>query len=75
MTQDERPHSSFWTSKTGLAFLVFAAIGTYYLMVEHRSHLFAALPYLLLLACPLMHVFMHGKGHGGGSHEHEGRKP
>jgi hypothetical protein len=28
------------------------------------------LPYLLLLACPLMHVFMHG-GHGGhGGHDH-----
>ncbi len=26
-------------------------------------HFMGALPYLLLLACPLMHVFMHG-GHG-----------
>jgi hypothetical protein len=29
-----------------------------------------ALPYLLLLACPLMHVFMH-RGHGG--HHHPGQ--
>lgn len=28
-----------------------------------------ALPYLLLLACPLMHLFMgHGHSHGGHSH-------
>ena len=33
---------------------------------EHRAHFFGALPFLLLLACPLMHVFMHG-GRGGGS--------
>lgn len=74
MLHDERPGSSFWTSKAGLAFLVFAAIAAYYLLTEHSSHLFAALPYLLLLACPLMHVFMHGSGHGRG-HDHEGRRP
>jgi len=28
------------------------------------SHFFGALPFLLLLACPLMHLFMH-HGHGG----------
>jgi len=34
--------------------------------VEHRAHLAEGLkflPYLLLLACPLMHLFMH-RGHG-----------
>ncbi len=34
----------------------------YYLLAEHRAHVFAYLPYLILAACPLMHVFMHG-GH------------
>jgi hypothetical protein len=34
-----------------------------------------ALPLLLLLACPLMHLFHHG-GHGGHDHDHaEGDKP
>jgi hypothetical protein len=28
------------------------------------------LPYLILLACPLMHLFMH-RGHGGHQHGHE----
>jgi hypothetical protein len=30
-----------------------------YLIIEHRPHLFGWLPYLVLLACPLMHLFMH----------------
>jgi hypothetical protein len=30
------------------------------------------LPYLILLACPLMHLFMHhGHGHGHKSHRHD----
>ena len=39
------------------------------LVLEHASHVLSALPYLLILACPVMHFFMHGKhghGHGGG---------
>jgi hypothetical protein len=35
----------------------------FYLLTEHRAHLFGALPYLLILACPLMHIFMH-RSHG-----------
>ncbi|WP_262271694.1 DUF2933 domain-containing protein [Microvirga yunnanensis] len=42
--------------------LALAALGIY-LFATHTGHILAALPYLLLLACPLMHLFMHG-GHG-----------
>lgn len=45
----------------------FAAVALFYLLSEHRAHFFGVLPYLLLLACPLMHFFMHG-GHGHGGH-------
>ena len=41
---------------------------------QHRAHILGAVPYLLLLACPLMHLFGHG-GHGGhrsGDEEHAG---
>ena len=39
-----------------------------YLVIEHRPHLFGWLPYLVLLACPLMHLFMHRKhGHRHGA--------
>lgn len=39
----------------------------YFLITEHRAHVISYLPFLLLLACPLMHLFMHGDhgGHGG----------
>jgi hypothetical protein len=54
-------------------FLAFAAIAAFFLFTEHRAHFFGVLPYLLLLACPLMHLFHHG-GHGGhGGHDGEGR--
>lgn len=52
--------------------LGFIAIAAFFLLSEHRAHAFGFLPYLLLLACPLMHL-MHG-GHGGhGGHEGHGR--
>ncbi|WP_350029175.1 DUF2933 domain-containing protein [Caballeronia sp. AZ10_KS36] len=48
--------------------LVFTAIAGFLLFSEHRAHLLGVLPYLLLLSCPLMHLFMH-RGHGHG-HAH-----
>jgi hypothetical protein len=47
-----------------------AALG--YLIIEHRPHLFGWLPYLIVLACPLMHLFMHhGRHHGSPSHDRD----
>ena len=43
---------------------VFLAIALFFLWEEHRAHLLGALPWLLLLACPLMHMLMHRR-HGG----------
>jgi Protein of unknown function (DUF2933) len=62
---DDEP-SGFWRSRYAIGLLVLGAIAAYFLLSEHRAHFFGALPFLLLLACPLMHVFMHG-GHGGHS--------
>lgn len=47
-----------------LTFIVFAAIAGFFLLTEHRAHLLGYLPWILLLAFPLLHIFMHG-GHGG----------
>jgi hypothetical protein len=33
-----------------------------YLIAEHRPHLLGWIPYLIIAACPLMHLFMH-RGH------------
>lgn len=67
--------ASFWTSRAFLVFLGFAAMALVLLWEEHSAHILGALPYLFLLACPLMHVFMH-RGHVG-HHRHEppGRGP
>ena len=50
-------------------FLGFVLIAAYFLITEHRAHVFQYLPFLLVLACPLMHLF-HGHGSHGG-HERE----
>ena len=44
----------------------FLAIAAFFLWEEHRAHLLGILPYLLVLACPLMHLFHHGDHHGRG---------
>ena len=51
---------------------VFLAIVFFFLWTEHRAHLFGALPYVLLLLCPLMHFFMHRGHHGGRGHGSHG---
>lgn len=45
-------------------FVGFLAIAALLLFSEHRAHALGLLPYALLLACPLMHLFLH-RGHGG----------
>lgn len=69
-SRDGPPPPSFWSSRYATGFLVLGAIATYFLLTGHSAHIFAALPFMLLLACPLMHVFMHG-GHGGDGGNHE----
>jgi hypothetical protein len=51
-------------------FVLFAIIAGFFLVAEHWAHVIPYLPWLLVLACPLMHVFMH---HGHGGHGHGGR--
>lgn len=59
----------FWRSRTALFTFAFLAIAAFFLLSEHRAHTLGVLPFLLLLACPLLHVFMH-RGHGGhGGHD------
>lgn len=57
-------HDDKGNSRAGRwAFWGFVLVAGYFLLTEHRAHLFNFLPYLLLAACPLMHFFHHG-GHG-----------
>ncbi len=54
----------------GLLYAAFAAAAVF-LIVWHRQHLIDALPFLVVLACPLMHLFMHG---AHGHHHDHGRE-
>ena len=69
---DRRSAPPFWRSEYAIGLLVLGAVAAYFLLTEHRAHFFGALPFLLLLACPLMHMFMHGShgGHGDGHGNH-----
>lgn len=49
-------------SRMGLTLLVFLAIATFFLITEHRAHLFGILPYILLLLSLI--VFL-GRGQNG----------
>ena len=70
MDHEHRETPSFWRSPAGLTLLVALAVTGFYLATEHTAHLLGVLPYLFVLACPLMHVFMH-RGHGHGGHHRD----
>jgi len=55
----------FLGSKSGLAACLLVAVLGGYLLLTHTGHVLAAIPYLFLLACPLLHFFGHSHGHGG----------
>lgn len=64
------PQGSFWTSRVFVVCAALLVIAGFLLWTEHLAHALGILPYILIIACPLMHLFMHG-GHGGhGSHAH-----
>jgi hypothetical protein len=57
----------WWQKKANLALAVFLLAAGYFLITEHRAHVIQWLPWVLILGCVFMHLFMHGgHGHGGG---------
>ena len=72
---NERP-TSWWRDPTKLPFVIFLAVAGYFLWTEHQAHVIEFLPWVLILACVGMHLFMHGgHGHGGGHDHGEGKSP
>ena len=77
--QDQLPNTR---TRAGLsrpvktALLMVALVGGFYLLREHWDHVAGNWVYLLLLACPLMHLFHGHGGHGGhGSQGDHGDQP
>lgn len=62
----EQAQTLWWRTPFGIVLCGFLVVAGFFLLTEHTAHVFGALPYLLLAACPLMHLFMH-HGHGGHS--------
>ena len=56
----DKKRGHFW--RVCALYAVFAAFGLF-LLTEHRTHIIGLLPFLLLAACPLMHLFMHHHHH------------
>jgi hypothetical protein len=64
---DTHGKASFWSSGSGVALCLVTVAAALVLIIDHREHALQWLPYALLLACPLLHVFTHGvhRGHSG----------
>jgi len=63
----------WWRNRSNQVLVAFLAIGGYFLWTEHQAHVIAALPWVLVGGCLIMHLFMHGgHGHGGGGHNDDG---
>ena len=55
--------------RTTIAVAGLLIIAGWLLASEHQTHGWRILPYLLILACPILHLFFH-RGHGA----HDGRQ-
>jgi len=62
LPESHRPARALW-----IAAAMAALIGAFFVLREHWGHVAGYWPYLLLLACPVMHLF-----HGHGGHGHHG---
>lgn len=60
---------SWWFSTQGIIAILFIAIIGFYVITEHTAHFFGILPFLLILLCPLMHLFMHHGSHNDKDHK------
>jgi hypothetical protein len=57
----------------GVCLLLTTALAALYLTVAHMVHVLGALPYLLILLCPILHLFMHSSHGHHGDHNDSGQ--
>ena len=67
MAEPAHETKGWFGSRSRLVLLAFLAVAGFFLITEHTAHVLGILPWLLLLACPLIHLFHggHGRKHGG----------
>ena len=56
---EPKQNTTFRNPPVVIALCLFLAIAAFFLWEEHRAHVLGILPYLLLAACPVIHLFMH----------------
>jgi hypothetical protein len=66
-----------WISRLSWTHILLTGValtGGYIFWGNYQEQFYAFLPYLILLLCPLMHIFLH-RGHGGQNiHKHQAKK-
>ena len=72
MSKVDPPYPGEHQPRTNWILIGFLAIAAFFLIAEHTAHVLGALPYLILLACPVLHFFMH-RGHGSHGQRHGGQ--
>lgn len=60
-----------WRRFVSITMMGVFLFGLALLASQHLQHIVGVLPYVLLLACPLMHLF----GHGHHRHSHDNHAP
>jgi hypothetical protein len=74
-TEQPPPAGPWFRSRSGLVLLAFLVIAGFFVVTEHTAHVLGILPWLLVLACPLLHFFHRGHGGGHGGHGGSARPP
>lgn len=73
--ENKAPTKQSGVSPSTIVLIFFVTAAGYFLWTEHKAHVIQFLPWIFLLLCPLMHLFMHGGhrgGHGGGGDRDSG---
>lgn len=65
------PRQSWLFSRAGIVTIGAVAILGFLVYEGHGAHLLGYAPFLLILACPLMHIFMHHDHGGHEGHDHD----
>ena len=67
------PTRNWLRTPSGVVLLGFLAVAAFFLITEHWAHVLCALPYVLFLLCPVLHLLLH-RSHGNAHAGHDTHK-